>query len=105
MTTKYTTNEIDHQLAELNQNNDAPWKIKEGKLNKTFVFPDFVEAFGFMTKIAIHAEKANHHPAWFNAYNRVEINLITDDVGGLSIKDFDLARLIDGIGQHPAAPQ
>ena len=95
MTSKSTRSEIEEQLAELNKNNNAPWKIKAGKLNKTFVFPDFVDAFGFMTKIAIHAEKSNHHPAWFNAYNKVEIDLTTDDVGGLSIKDFKLAVTID----------
>lgn len=98
MTKKLTSEEITHHLTELNQNNAAPWGIKEGMLNKTFTFSDFVEAFGFMTKIAIHAEKANHHPAWFNAYNRVEINLTTDDVGGLTMRDFDLARIIDNLG-------
>ena len=97
MTKKLTSDEIAHHLVELNQNNDAPWKIQKGMLHKTFFFPDFIEAFGFMTKIAIHAEKVNHHPAWFNAYSRVEINLTTDDVGGLSMRDFDLARIIDDV--------
>jgi len=92
---KYTLAEVKDKLAELNKNNDVPWVIKEGKLNKIFILSDFVEAFGFMTKIAIHAEKLNHHPEWFNVYNKVEIDLTTHEVGGLSAKDFELAKLIE----------
>ncbi len=92
---KYTLSEVKDKLAELNKNNDVPWVIKEGKLNKIFILSDFVGAFGFMTKIAIHAEKLNHHPEWFNVYNKVEIDLSTHEVGGLSAKDFELAKLIE----------
>ena len=60
-------------------------------------FADFAEAFGFMTRVAILAEKANHHPEWFNVYNRVEILLTTHDAGGLSQRDIDLASAIDAI--------
>lgn len=95
MKNKYTILKAEDKLAELNKNNDALWKIEEGKLNKTFVFPDFVHAFEFMTKIAIHAEKLCHHPEWCNVYNKVEINLTTHDAGGLSEKDFELANIID----------
>ncbi|MDE2618970.1 MAG: 4a-hydroxytetrahydrobiopterin dehydratase [Sphingomonadales bacterium] len=62
---------------------------------KTFRFGDFAEAFGFMTRIAIHAEKADHHPEWFNVYNRVEITLTTHDAGGLSTRDVALATVIE----------
>ena len=92
---KYTISKAEDALAELNGNYDPPWKIKEGKLNKTFVFPDFVHAFAFMTKIAIHAEKLNHHPEWSNVYNKVEIDLTTHEAGGLSAKDFELANIIN----------
>ena len=95
MKDKYTISKAEAKLAELNNNKDIPWKLKEGKLNKTFIFPDFVLAFAFMTKIAIHAEKLNHHPEWFNVYNKVEIDLTTHEAGGLSIKDFELADIID----------
>lgn len=60
-------------------------------------FGDFAEAFGFMTRVAILAEKADHHPEWFNVYNRVEILLTTHDAGGLSQRDIDLALAIDAI--------
>lgn len=60
-------------------------------------FSDFAEAFGFMTRVAILAEKADHHPEWFNVYNRVEILLTTHDAGGLSQRDVDLATAIDAI--------
>lgn len=92
---KYSISKAEDKLAELNNNNDTPWKLKEGKLNKTFVFPDFVHAFAFMTKVAIHAEKLNHHPEWSNVYNKVEIDLTTHEAGGLSVKDFELANIIN----------
>lgn len=73
------------------------WTLREDGLAicKTFRFGDFAEAFGFMTRIAIHAEKADHHPEWFNVYNRVEITLTTHDAGGLSTRDVALAGLIE----------
>ena len=58
---------------------------------------DFAEAFGFMARVAVLAEKADHHPEWFNVYNRVEILLTTHDAGGLSRRDVDLASAIDAI--------
>jgi 4a-hydroxytetrahydrobiopterin dehydratase len=66
-------------------------------IRRTLRFTDFAEAFGFMTRVAILAEKADHHPEWFNVYNRVEILLTTHDAGGLSQRDIDLATVIDGI--------
>ncbi len=77
------------------------WKMEENRdaIKKKFVFTDFIQAFGFMTKIAIHAEKLNHHPEWFNVYNNVEITLSTHDCGGLSQNDIDMARIIDAAAQ------
>lgn len=64
---------------------------------RKFAFRDFVEAFGFMARVAILAEKADHHPEWSNVYNRVEIVLTTHDAGGLSQRDIDLAHAIDAL--------
>jgi 4a-hydroxytetrahydrobiopterin dehydratase len=66
-------------------------------IRRTLRFADFAEAFGFMTRLAILAEKADHHPEWFNVYNRVEILLTTHDADGLSQRDIDLASKIDVI--------
>jgi 4a-hydroxytetrahydrobiopterin dehydratase len=68
---------------------------KRGAITREFVFTDFAQAFAFMTQIAIQAEKRNHHPEWFNVYNRVNITLTTHDVDGLSQRDIDLARYAD----------
>jgi 4a-hydroxytetrahydrobiopterin dehydratase len=64
-------------------------------ITRTIRFADFAEAFGFMARVAIVAEKADHHPEWFNVYNRVEIRLTTHDAGGLSTRDVALAQAID----------
>ena len=69
----------------------------EDAIEKTFEFGDFVEAWGFMSRVAILAEKADHHPEWFNVYNRVEITLTTHDADGLSKRDVDLAKAIDAL--------
>jgi 4a-hydroxytetrahydrobiopterin dehydratase len=66
-------------------------------IRRNLRFSDFAEAFGFMTRVAILAEKADHHPEWFNVYNRVEILLTTHDAGGMSQRDVDLAAAIDFI--------
>lgn len=74
------------------------WKEENNKLKKSFEFDDFVEAWGFMNKVAIHAEKMNHHPEWKNVYNKVEITLTTHDEGNkITQKDRDLAQKIDGL--------
>ncbi|MGR3462490.1 MAG: 4a-hydroxytetrahydrobiopterin dehydratase [Roseovarius sp.] len=75
------------------------WSMVEGRdaITKTFKFGDFVEAMGFIARAALWAEKWNHHPEWFNVYNRVEIILSTHDVGGLSALDVKLARKFDGL--------
>jgi 4a-hydroxytetrahydrobiopterin dehydratase len=68
------------------------WRISDGKLVRRFEFSDFVEAFGFMTAMALVAERMDHHPEWSNVYNKVEIALTTHDAGGLTRLDFDLAE-------------
>jgi 4a-hydroxytetrahydrobiopterin dehydratase len=75
------------------------WTLDEGRdaIVKRFVFQDFVEAFGFMTRVALLAEKADHHPEWSNVYNRVEILLTTHDAEGLSHRDVALARAIEAL--------
>ena len=67
------------------------WEIKDGKLHRGFVFPDFAEAFRFMTAVAAEAERLNHHPEWSNVYNRVTVDLVTHDAGGITVLDFELA--------------
>ncbi|MFZ0183995.1 MAG: 4a-hydroxytetrahydrobiopterin dehydratase [Nitrosotalea sp.] len=71
------------------------WGIVNGKLHKDFVFDDFVEAFGFMTRAAIHIEKMNHHPEWFNVYNKISVDLVTHDAGGITQNDIILARTLN----------
>ena len=71
---------------------------REGKaIARTFTFTDFSEAFAFMTRVALLAESQDHHPEWFNVYNRVEITLTTHDAGGLSQRDVTMARAIDAL--------
>lgn len=73
------------------------WQEATGRdaIAKTFLFADFNAAFGFMTRVALEAEKADHHPEWFNVYNRVEITLTTHDANGLSERDVKLATFIE----------
>ena len=73
----------------------STWEILENKLHATFKFKNFIEAFGFMTQVAIIAEKLNHHPEWSNVYNTVTIDLITHDASGITQLDIDLAQKID----------
>ncbi|MDE1174931.1 MAG: 4a-hydroxytetrahydrobiopterin dehydratase [Parvibaculaceae bacterium] len=70
---------------------------KRDAIQKTFRFNNFNEAFGFMARVALEAEKADHHPEWFNVYNKVEVTLTTHDVDGLSKRDVKLARIMDQI--------
>ena len=68
------------------------WSIANGKLHREFRFPDFVRAFAFMSAVALVAEARNHHPEWFNVYNRVVVDLTTHDAGGITQNDLDLAQ-------------
>ena len=79
-------------LEELND-----WSIVNEKLSKSFKFSNFIQAFGFMTEVAITSEAMDHHPEWSNVYNRVEINLITHSEGGITKLDIELAKKIDTI--------
>jgi 4a-hydroxytetrahydrobiopterin dehydratase len=67
------------------------WKLESGKLHREFRFANFIEAFGFMTQVALHAEKLDHHPEWSNVYDRVSVDLTTHDAGGITELDFELA--------------
>ena len=89
---KLAPGEIEQELATLPE-----WRLDAGKLYRQFVFPNFVEAFGFMSRVALLAETLNHHPEWSNVYNRVAIHLTTHDAGGISERDFRLARQIDAL--------
>ena len=73
------------------------WSIEEGKLHADFEFGDFSEAFGFMTRCALVAEAMNHHPEWFNVYNRVRVDLTTHDSGGITRSDAQLASQMNRI--------
>lgn len=73
-------------------------------ISREFVFADFAQAFGFMTQIAIQAEKQNHHPEWSNVYNRVTITLTTHDINGLSQRDIELALYADAAFANFSAP-
>ena len=73
------------------------WAVDGGKLHRELEFKDFSQAWAFMSRVALAAEKADHHPEWSNVYNRVEIVLSTHDAGGLSGKDIDLAKFIDSV--------
>lgn len=87
---KLSTDVITSKLSEL-----PGWKLQDGKLHQEFKFIDFNEAFGFMSRVALLAETAGHHPEWFNVYNTVRIDLATHDVDGISQADFDLANKIN----------
>ena len=73
------------------------WVLRDGRLHRDFSFPSFVEAFGFMSQVALRAEAMDHHPDWSNAWNKVSIDLVSHDVGGISQRDFDLAAAIDAL--------
>jgi 4a-hydroxytetrahydrobiopterin dehydratase len=91
MVARLTPDEITAAMA------DVPgWTLNGDGIDRSYKFKDFTQAFGFMARVALLAEKADHHPEWSNVYNRVEIRLTTHDAGGLSSRDFALARAIDG---------
>ena len=87
---KLSGNELDELVKSL-----SGWELKDGKLQKSFKFSNFIEAFGFMTRIALEAEKINHHPEWSNVYNTVTVKLSTHDAGGITDYDIKLANIID----------
>jgi 4a-hydroxytetrahydrobiopterin dehydratase len=74
----------------------AGWEVVDGKLHRELVFGDFAEAFGFMARVALIAEKLDHHPDWSNSWNRVVIDIVNHAEGGISERCAELARRIDG---------
>ncbi len=88
--TKLTADELRARSAEL-----PDWVLTDGKLTRTFRFQDFVGAFGFMTRVALVAERMNHHPEWRNVYGEVSVALVTHDCGGISALDFELAHAMN----------
>lgn len=88
---KLNEKEIQEKMAEI----DSAWILKGEFLHRELLFKDFVEAFSFMTAVALVAEKSGHHPNWKNEYNKLTVDLNTHDADGITTKDFDLAKAID----------
>jgi len=88
----------DEQIQELLRSVPG-WSLEHGKLHREYKFADFVMAFGFMATSAPLIEKLNHHPEWSNVYNRLTIDLTTHDAGGITQRDFDLAKLLEGVAK------
>ena len=92
MNEKFTDSQIMDALMELDG-----WTLEHGKLTRNFKFANFVQAFGFMTSVAIEAEKINHHPEWFNVYNKVNIQLVTHSANGITNLDITLAKKMNDL--------
>ena len=84
--------DIDEKLKNL-----PGWSVVNEKLHKEFQFNDFNQAFGFMTRAAMEIEKMNHHPEWFNVYNKITIELTTHDAGGITENDVNLAKILNSL--------
>ncbi len=99
MSDKLTADQRDEALTELKA---AGWEevATRDAVQKTFKFSNFIEAFGFMTRLAMVAEKTNHHPEWSNVYNKVSVLWTSHDVGGLSERDLKLARRTDKLAEQ-----
>ncbi len=89
-----SASELDIALQEL-----KGWSIEQGKLHRQFQFPSFVEAFGFMTSVALVAQTMRHHPEWCNVYNCISVDLITHDACGITMTDIHLARKMNELTQ------
>jgi 4a-hydroxytetrahydrobiopterin dehydratase len=100
MATKLSSAERDAALQQLPQ-----WTLTDGReaIARTFKFKDFSAAFGFMARAALVAEKMNHHPEWFNVWNRVDVTLSTHDANGLTEKDMKLAAAMDKLASEAGA--
>ena len=90
--TALTPQEIQKHLESL-----PNWEYQDGMIHTAFEFATFTDAFAMMTRIAFEVERLNHHPNWYNVYNRLEISLSTHDAGGVTALDFQLAAVIDGL--------
>ena len=91
--TKLNKQEIQARISKV----DSEWILKGKFIHRDFIFKDFIQAFSFMTSVALIAEKSDHHPNWKNAYNKVNVALSTHNADGLTDKDFELAREIDQV--------
>lgn len=94
-----TPAELSEALANL-----PDWSVEGGKLRKTFVFADFSEAFGFMTRAALAAERMDHHPDWCNSYRTVQVDLVTHSAGGITPRDLALAQVLELLAAPLAPP-
>ena len=90
MVDKLSEEDVKDRLGEL-----PGWSLQDGKLTREFHFPNFVDAFGFMIRAAMVAEKSDHHPEWFNVYNKVRVQLTTHECSGISERDFALANTMN----------
>lgn len=90
--TRLLESDIEEELKKL-----TGWSVKNDKLHKEFQFDNFNQAFGFMTRAAMEIEKMNHHPEWFNIYNRITVELTTHDAGGITNNDVNLARILNSL--------
>lgn len=93
--TPLNNNDIQKGLGQLNNSSTSQWKLIDDSLQKSYKFNDFTEAFSWMTRVALVAEKMDHHPEWFNVYNKVDVTLMTHDADGITQLDFDLAAQMD----------
>jgi 4a-hydroxytetrahydrobiopterin dehydratase len=91
---KLTARQIENALAQL-----PGWSLRKGRLAREFAFADFSEAFAFMTRVALAAERRDHHPNWSNVWNRVSIELYTHDAGAITERDVALARVISRLAE------
>ncbi len=89
---RLTQEDIDEKLKNL-----PGWSVVNEKLHKEFLFDTFNQAFGFMTRAAMEIEKMNHHPEWFNVYNRITVELTTHDAGGITENDINLAGILNSL--------
>lgn len=92
--------EIAERLSTLNHHLETHWAVSGNSLTKTFRFADFHAAFAFMTRVALAAEKMDHHPDWTNVWNRVDVRLSTHDAGGITALDFRLAAAMEAAAKQ-----
>ena len=89
---RLSESDIDEELKKI-----SGWNVKDNKLHKEFQFDNFNQAFGFMTRAAMEIEKMNHHPEWFNVYNRITVDLTTHESGGITNNDVNLAKILNSL--------
>lgn len=94
-------NVLDHNEIETALQSLPGWEQVNDKLHKVFEFANFIEAFGFMSQVALIAERDNHHPEWSNVYKKVTVDLMTHEAGGITDKDIKLAEFMNAISRKP----